>query len=100
MSLSAETTRSADRKRSVAANILVSVAVLALLLIAVVDLYLSTQWNFVTKMIMVAVALVVGWIPVALTMIAVSLRPYWVTFLALGLVGAAILGSLIVFFFV
>jgi hypothetical protein len=81
-------------RRSIAANILVAIAVLVLLLMAAVDWYLIVQLNFVTRMFMMAVLVIVGWLPVALVITAVCLRPYWVTFTALGVVGAAVLATL------
>lgn len=84
------------RRRSTAANILVAIAVLVLLMMAAADAYLFTQWNFVTRMFMLGVLIAVGWIPAALVIIAVALRPYWVTFIALGVVGTAILATLVV----
>lgn len=83
-------------RRSIAANILVAIAVLVLLLMAAVDGYLLTQWNFVTRMFMLGVLVAIGWIPVTLVIIAVVLRPYWLTFIALGVVGFAILASVFV----
>ena len=85
------------RRRSIAANILVAMAVLVLLLMAAVDWYLIIQLNFVTRMFILAVLVFVGWLPVALVITAVCLRPYWVTFIARGVVGAAVLATLVVF---
>lgn len=83
-------------RRSIAANILVAVAVLVIVLIAAVDAYLLIQLNPVTRFFMFGVLLMAGWLPVALVIIAVCLRPYWVTFVALGIVGALALVTLVV----
>ncbi|WP_434317549.1 hypothetical protein [Leifsonia sp. P73] len=83
-------------RRSIAANILVAIAVLVLAIMAAVDAYLLIQLNFVTRMAMLVTLLAVGWIPVGLVLIAVSLRPYWLTFIAMGVVGAAIVATLVV----
>ncbi|WP_374010371.1 hypothetical protein [Leifsonia sp. LS-T14] len=85
------------RRGTVAANILVAMAVLVLLLMAAVDWYLIIQLNFVTRMFILTVLIFVGWLPVALVITAVCLRPCWVTFIALGVVGAAVLATLVVF---
>ena len=82
------------RRRTLAANILVVVAMLALALMAIADAVLLAQWNFVTRMLMLGVLLLVGWIPAAAAITAVCLRPHWATFLAMGLVGAAVLATL------
>jgi hypothetical protein len=82
------------RRRTIAANILVAIAALVLSLMAAVDWYLIIQLNFVARMFMMAVLVFVGWLPVALVVTAVCLRPYWVTFIALGVVGAAVLATL------
>ena len=84
------------RRRSIAANILVAVAALMLLIMAAADAYLLTQWNFVARMFMLGVLFAVGWIPLALVIIAVALRPYWMTFVALGGVGAWFLATFII----
>lgn len=84
------------RRRSIAANILVAIAVLVLLLMAAADWYLIVQLNPVTRFFMFGVFLVIGWLPVALVIIAVCLRPYWVTFSAIGLVGIAVLATLVI----
>lgn len=83
------------RRRTIAANILVAIAALVLVMMAAADAYLLTRWNFVTRMFMLGVLIAVGWIPVALVAIAVALRPYRVTVVALGVVGAAILAALV-----
>ena len=85
-----------DSRRSIAANILVAVAVVVTAVVAAVDAYLLIQLNFVTRMAMLVVLLAVGWIPVTLALIAIFLRPYWLTFVALGVVGAAVIATLIV----
>ncbi|ANF33282.1 hypothetical protein A0130_03875 [Leifsonia xyli] len=82
------------RRRTIAANILVAVAVLVLVLMAAVDWYFITRLNFFVRMLMLALLVFVGWLPVALVITAVCLRPYWVTFIALGVVGAAVLATL------
>lgn len=84
------------RRRSIAANILVAIAVLELLLMAAIDWYLIIQLNPVSRFWMFGVLVLVGWLPVALVVTAVCLRPYWVTFIALGVVGAAVLATLVV----
>ncbi|MGO4535957.1 hypothetical protein [Leifsonia sp. 2MCAF36] len=88
------------RRNTIAANILVAIAALMLALMAAADAYLLTQWNFVARMFMLGGLLVVGCIPLVLVIIAVSLRPYWVTFIALGVVGSAILATLLIVWFV
>ncbi|KQR54488.1 hypothetical protein ASF88_06825 [Leifsonia sp. Leaf336] len=65
-----------------------------LALMAAADAHLFTQWNFVTRMLMLGVFIAIGWIPVALVIIAVAVRPQWATFIALGVVGAVILAAL------
>jgi len=84
------------RRRSIAANILVAIAAFVLLLMAAADAYLLTQWNFVARMFMLGVLIAIGWIPLALTITAVALRPYWVTFIALGIVAAAFLATFLI----
>ena len=83
------------RRRTVAANILVAIALLVLLLMAVADWYLITRLNVVTRLFMFGVLVATGWIPVTLVIIAVCLRPYWATFIALGAVGVAVLTTLV-----
>ncbi|WP_020077445.1 hypothetical protein [Cryocola sp. 340MFSha3.1] len=84
------------RRRTIAANILVAVAALVLLLMAAVDWYLLIQLNPVTRFFIFGTLLVVGWLPVALVITAVCLRPYWLTFISLGVVGAWMIATLVV----
>lgn len=88
------------RRRTIAANILVAIAAVVLLLMAAVDWYFITRLNFFVRMPMLGVLVFVGWLPVALVIIAVCLRPYRVTFIALGVAGAAVLTTLVVFWVV
>jgi len=62
---------------------------------AVADVYLIVQLNPVSRVLMLMVLVFVGWIPLALVITAVCLRPYRVTFIALGVVGAAILATVL-----
>lgn len=82
------------RRRSIAANILAAIAVLVLLLMAAVDWYLIIQLNLVARMFLLTALALVGWLPVTLVITAACLRPYWVTFIALAVVGAAVLATL------
>ncbi len=79
------------RRRSIAANTLVALAAVVLVLMAAADAFLLTQWNFVTRMLMLGALVAVGWLPTALVIVAVCLQPYRVTFVALGVVGGAVL---------
>jgi hypothetical protein len=94
--LVAATAGTPSRRRALAANILVAVAVLVLVAMALVDAYLLTQWNIVARMFMIGVLVAVGWIPATLAIIAVCLRPYWLTFLLLGVVVAAVLAMFVI----
>ncbi|MGO4592724.1 hypothetical protein AB4Z18_02785 [Leifsonia sp. 2TAF2] len=87
-------------RRTIAANILVAVAALVLIFMAAADGLMLRQWNFVARMVMIGVLVAVGWIPVALVIIAASLRPYWLTFIALSVVAGAILATLFIIWFV
>lgn len=84
------------RRRSIAANILAAIAVLVVLLLAAVDWYFVPRLNVVTRMFTFTVLVFVRWLPAALAITAVCLRPYWVTFVALGSVGAAVAATLAV----
>jgi len=86
------------RRRTNAANILVAIAGLALAFMAAADWYLVIQLNPVTRFFILGLIVFAGWFPVALVIIAVCLRPYWVTFIALGVVGVAILAMFVVFY--
>ncbi|WP_314145947.1 hypothetical protein [uncultured Leifsonia sp.] len=88
-----------SRRRTIAANVLVACAVLVLLLMAAYDAFFLTQWNVVGRLFVLGGLLLMGWIPVALAIVAVCLRPYWPTFVLLGVVGAAVLATLALVWF-
>ena len=84
------------RRRTVATNILVGITALALLLMAAVEAYLVMQLNPVTRVLILLLLELAGWIPLALAVVAVCLRPHPVTFVALGVVGAALVAMLVI----